>query len=126
VNEKEMMRLFDNVGTNAATLECFLNGAMSVDEFIAERMEDAKGDLVVFPFKPILKALKEHPEGVPREYFNNEKYKGVDMSNPVAVWSVMKVAQSNVVFFDMKKRVYKLNSHALEVALRSYEHIIHK
>jgi hypothetical protein len=69
VNEKEMMRLSDSVGTNAADLESFLNGAMSVDEFIADRMEDAKGDLVAFPLKPILKALKEHPEGVHPEYF---------------------------------------------------------
>jgi hypothetical protein len=39
VNEKEMMRLFDNVGTTAATLEFFLNGAKSVDEFIADMLE---------------------------------------------------------------------------------------
>jgi GTPase SAR1 family protein len=121
VNEKEMMRLFDNVGTNAATVECFLNGAKSVDEFIADRMKRAKGRLKSFPFKPILKALKEHPEGVPPEFFNNEEYKGVDMSSPVAVGAGMKTARTNVVFYDMEKDVYKLNSRALEVALRSYE-----
>ena len=38
----------------------------------------------------------------------------------------MKTAQSNVVFYDMKELVYKLNSRALEVALRSYEPIIEK
>jgi hypothetical protein len=48
------------------------------------------------------------------------------MSSPVAVGAVMKTAQSNVIFYDMQKRVYKLNSHALEVALRSYEPIIKK
>jgi hypothetical protein len=120
VNEEDMVRLFENIGTTAATLEAFLNESMSVDEFIAEKMAKAKRDLVAFPFKPILKALKEHPEGVPPAYFNNEKCKGVDMSNPVAVGGVMKAAQSNVVFFDMKQGVYKLNSHTLEVALRSY------
>jgi hypothetical protein len=31
VDEKEMMRLFDNVGTNAADLEDLLNGDMSVE-----------------------------------------------------------------------------------------------
>jgi hypothetical protein len=126
VNEKEMMCLFDNVGTNAADLEAFLNQDMSVDEFIADRMEDAEHDLVAFPFKPILKALKKHPEGVSPGYFNNGEFKGVDMSNPVAVGAAMKSAQTNVVFYNMKKRVYKLNSHALEVALRSYEPIIRK
>jgi hypothetical protein len=126
VNEKEMMRLFDNVGTTASTLECFLNEPMSVDEFIADRMRDARQSLVAFPFQPILKALKEHPEGVPPGFFKKEKCEGVDMSVPVAVGAGMKTAQTNVVFFDMKKRVYKLNSRALEVALRSYEPIIQK
>ena len=127
VNVKEMMRLFDNVGTNAATLETFLNRDttdMSVDEFIADRMLRSEADLVAFPLKPILKALKEHPEGVPPKYFNNEEYKGTDLSSPVAVGAVMKAVQSNVVFYDMKTKVYKLNTRALEVALRSYEPII--
>jgi hypothetical protein len=126
VDEKEMMRLFDSVGTNAATLETFLNKDMSVDEFIADRMQKSETALVAFPLKPILKALKEHPEGVRPKYFNNEKYEGADLSNPVEVGADMKASQSNVVYYDMKKKVYKLNSHALEVALRSYEPIIKK
>ena len=126
VNEKEMMRLFDNVGTTASTLECFLNEPMSVDEFIADRMKDARQSLAAFPFKPILKALKEHPEGVPPGYFKKEKCEGVDMTAPVAVGASMKDAQTNVVFFDMGELVYKLNSRALEVALRSYEPNIQK
>jgi hypothetical protein len=120
VNATEMIRLFDNVGTNAADLEFFLNGAESVDEFIADRMGDARLSLVEFPFKPILKALKEHPEGVSPGFFNNEQCEGVDMSNPVAVGVGMKTAQSNAVFYDLIECVYKLNSHALGVALRSY------
>jgi len=125
VNAKEMMRLFDSVGTNAAKLENFLNRAESVDEFIADEMRYASQSLAEFPFQHILKALKEHPEGVPPIYFNNEEYKGVDMTSLVAVKAAMKAAQTIVVFYDMKERVYKLNSHALEVALRSYEPIIH-
>lgn len=122
--EKDVIRLFDNVGTTAATLEYFLNGSMSVDEFIAVRMVVAKRNLVEFPFQPILKALKEHPEGVPPAYFNKEKCEGVNMSSPVAVGAGMKAAQSNVVFFDFSANVYRLNSHALEVALRSYEPVV--
>jgi hypothetical protein len=121
-----MIRLFDNVGTTAADLECFLDGPMSVDDFIADRMSKANSDLVAFPFQPILKALKEHPEGVRLNFFKKEKCEGIDMSNASAVGTGMKTAESNVVFFDMEKQVYKLNSHALEVALRSYEPIIQK
>jgi hypothetical protein len=119
VNETEMIRLFDNIGTTASTLECFLNGPMSVDEFIADRMDYEMHELESFPFKPILKALKEHPEGVPPKYFNNEEYKGVDLSSPVAVGASMKTARTDAVYYDMKKRVYKLNSRALEVALNA-------
>ena len=50
MDEKEMMRLFDNVGTNAATLECFLNEHVSIDEFIAIRMANAREDLVAFHY----------------------------------------------------------------------------
>ena len=120
------MRLFDSIGTNATTLKSFHNGAMSVDEFIANEMEDARGDLLEFPLQPILKALKEHPEGMPPEYFHKAEYEGVDLSSPIAVGAAIKAAQSNVVFYDMKKKVYKLNSRALKVALRSYEPIIRK
>ena len=126
VNATEMIRLFDNVGTNAADLEDFLNGVESVDEFIAYRIKLAKHDLEKFPFQPILKALKEHPEGVPPGFFKKEEYKGVDMTSEDAVGASMKAAQTNVVFYDMKELVYKLNSRALEVALRSYEPIIQK
>jgi hypothetical protein len=119
MDEKEIMRLFENVGTTALTLEAFLNGTMSADEFIARRMAAAMRDLVAFPFLPILKALKAHPEGVSPAYFKKEECKGVDMSSPVAVGKFMTAVQSNVVFFDMNEGVYKLNSCALKVALRS-------
>ena len=82
--------------------------------------------LVAFSFQPILKALKEHPEGVPPGYFNNEKFEGVDLTNVDAVGASMKAAGTNAVFFDMKERVYKLNSRSLEVALRSYEPIMQR
>ena len=123
-NEKDLMRLFDNVGTNAADLEAFLNLGMSVDDFIASWMTTSVSHLVAFPFQSILEGLKKHPEGVSPLYFNKKEYKGVDMSNPVAVGNAMKVAQSYVVFYDMERGLYKLNSHALKVALRSYEPIV--
>jgi hypothetical protein len=121
LDEKEIMHLFENVGTTALTLEAFLKGTMSVDEFIAHRMAAAKHDLIRCPFQPILRALKAHPEGVSPAYFKKEECKGVDMSSPVAVGKFMTAAQSNAVFFNMNEGVYKLNSCALKVALRSFE-----
>ena len=57
---------------------------MSVQEFVASQLGHATADLVAFPRKAILKALKEHSEGVRPLYFNNMESKGVDLSNPRA------------------------------------------
>ena len=46
---------------------------------------DARQELVAFQHQQILKALKDHPEGVHPEDFNKLKYEGVDLSNPKAV-----------------------------------------
>ena len=48
------------------------------------------------------------------------------MSDRVGVGRAMKSVQTNVVLYDMNKKVYKLNSHALAVALKEYEPIIRK
>jgi hypothetical protein len=74
--------------------------------------------------QPILKALKEHPEGVKPEYFSNEKYEGIDMSVPEAVGKAMQ--GSHAVLYDMKEGCYKLISHAHKVALETYDPIIHR
>jgi hypothetical protein len=74
--------------------------------------------------QPILKALKKNPEGVSPEYFGKEEYKGIDLSNPVAVGTAMK--GSNAILYDMEERRYKLISQAHKVALRSYEPIVRK
>jgi hypothetical protein len=122
-DEKETRRLFDSVGTNAAMLFDFTNEGASVDAFIKERLDEAEQDLVAFTLQPILKALKEHPEGVKPKYFNKEKYEGIDMSVPGAVGKAMQ--GSHAVLYDMKEGCYKLISHAHKVALRTYDPIIH-
>jgi hypothetical protein len=124
VDVKDMMRLFDSVGTNAAKLLDFVSRDGSVDEFIADKLGRARQDLVAFQLKPILKALKENPEGVSPEYFRNEEYKAIDLSSPVAVGTAMK--GSNAILYDMEDRRYKLISQAHKVALRNYEPIVRK
>jgi hypothetical protein len=124
VDVKDMMRLFDSVGTNAAKLLDFVSRDGSVDEFIADKLGRARQDLVAFQLKPILKALKEHPAGVSPEYFRNEEYKAIDLSSPVAVGTAMK--GSNAILYDMEDRRYKLISQAHKVALRNYEPIVRK
>ena len=123
VDVKEMMHLFDNVGTNAAKLLTFVSRNVRVDEFIDDQLGKARQNLVAFQLQPLLLALKEHPEeGVSPEYFGKEKYEGIDLSNPVEVGAAMK--RSNAVLYDMKKRRYKLISQVHKVALRTYDPII--
>jgi hypothetical protein len=57
-------------------------GIMTVTQFVDALLAQAHQDLVAFPYKPILKALKKHPEGVSPEFFKNVQFKGVDMSTP--------------------------------------------
>ena len=119
IDVKAMMHLFDNVGTNAAMLNQFVSGKMTVDEFISEKLLDAESELVAFPLKPILGALKQHPDGVSPKFFKNKEYKGIDMSDPVAVGVAMK--GSNAFLYDMQTGKYKLMSQAHVVALRKYD-----
>ncbi len=49
IDVNAMMHLFDNVGTNAAMLEQFVAENMTVDEFIYEKLLDARKELAAFP-----------------------------------------------------------------------------
>jgi hypothetical protein len=119
VSEKEMMDLFDNVGTNPAMLLRFVNRGVSesVQQFIRKRQKKALQDLVVFPLKPILKALKENPEGVSPAYFKNEKFEGIDMSNPEKVGAAM---SANALLYDIEAIRYQVMSPAHRIMLENY------
>ena len=93
----------------------------SVDELIAATLKEARQEFVAFALKPILQALKNNPEGVSPDYFNNVECKGIDLSNPGAVGAAMK--DSNAILYDMKENRYKLISQAHKVALRKYDPI---
>jgi hypothetical protein len=93
----------------------------TVEQFVKEVLDQARRELVDFPLKPILKALKEHPEGVIPEFFNNVKYEGVDLSNPQAVGYAMK--RSNAIVYRIENGKYQLLSKAHETALKTYKPI---
>jgi hypothetical protein len=119
VDAKAMMHLFDNVGTNAAMLNKFIAKSMTVDEFISEKLQETRRELVAFPLQEILVALKQHPDGVDPEFFKKKEYKGIDMSDPSRVGVAMK--GSNAFLYDMQTGKYKLMSQAHVVALRKYD-----
>jgi hypothetical protein len=90
-----------------------------VTQFVDDVLAQAQQDLALFPYKPILKALKEHPEGVPPAYFENVEFKGVDMTNPKALGTSMK--NSSAIIYRIERRLYILRSTAHRTTLRTYK-----
>ena len=92
LNEKKIRKVIDNIGSNPATLNklrTHLRKGLSVDDFIMKVLFDARQELVAFQHQQILKALKDHPEGIHPEFFNKLKNEGVDLSDPKAVGAAM-------------------------------------
>ena len=126
LSEADVKYLIDNVGGNPAAMKDLYHSmtveGMSVQDFVAYKLMRATADLVAFPHKALLKALKEHPEGVSPLYFNNMESKGVDLSDPSAVAVAM--IDSNVLTYRIELGKYVMLSRLHEVALRTYEPIV--
>jgi hypothetical protein len=74
---------------------------------------------VAFTHKPILKALKENPDGVSPAFFNNQEHKGVDLPVPHEVGIAMK--NSNAIVYRKELKQYQLMTTAHRTALKDYE-----
>mmetsp|Transcript_7355 Transcript_7355/g.7759 ORF Transcript_7355/g.7759 Transcript_7355/m.7759 type:complete len:460 (-) Transcript_7355:128-1507(-) len=125
ISESDMNYVFDNIGTSPARLVSLvgeLSDGVTVQQFVDNMLEDALKGLRAFPLKTILQALKDHPDGVNPEYFNNLKEEGVDLTNPVAVGKIMK-EKLNPLIFRQDLGLYQLISTAHKTALKSYKPI---
>ena len=124
--ESEIADIFARVGKHPGMLQDLSSSLQvkgwTLNKFLEEKVKTARVELAAFPFKPILKALKEHPEGVSPEFFQNLKYEGVDLTDPEAVCSSMK--RKNVIVYRKDNKKYELQSKAHETALREYEPIV--
>ena len=124
-DEKDIKKVIDNIGCNPADLESLrssMKKGVSLDDSIASVLFDASQELVAFQHQPILKALKDHPEGISPGFFNKLENKGVDLSNPKAVGVSMR--GGNVLTYRMELKKYMTYSKAIEVALRIYDPIM--
>ena len=125
-SDEDMQYIFDSIGTSPVTLIDLISKIsvhnIPIRDFVDTVLRDAYQDFVDFPLKPILKALKEHPEGVSPDYFKNQEYKGIDMSVPGAVGSAMK--SSNAIIYRIELQKYQLMSTAHKTALKTYTPII--
>ena len=124
LNEIEIRKVMDNIGSHPATVDELLihmQKGLSLDDFIAMTLIDAWKELVAFQHQQILKALKDHPEGISPGSFNKLKNEGVDLSNYRAVGLTMR--KGNAIIYRIELNKYMIYSKAFEVALRSYDPI---
>ncbi len=122
LTEAEMDYVFTTIGTSPLCLIHLANSVSSnysVYDYVANFLQHAKQDLVSFPHKQILKALKDHPEGVAPKYFKNQENQGIDLSNPQEVGIAMK--SSNAIVYRRERIKYMLLSTAHRTALKSYK-----
>ena len=125
LNKIEIKKVIDNIGSNPGALNglgTHMQKGLSLDHFITMTLRLAMDELVAFQHQQILKALKDHPEGISPGFFNNLKNEGVDLSNPKDVGPALKMG--NAIFYHMELCKYTMGSKAIEVALRSYDSIL--
>ena len=125
MNEIEIKKVIDNIGSNPGTLEdlgIHMQKGLSLDHFITMTLHFARSELVAFQHQQILKALKDHPEGISPEVFIKLKNKGVDLLAPRVVGVVM--SRGNAITYRIELNKHTTYSKAVEVALRSYNPIL--
>ena len=67
LNDIEIKKVIDNIGSNPGTLEdlgIHMRKGLSIDDFITMTLHFARKDLVAFQHQQILKALKDHRESI--------------------------------------------------------------
>lgn len=125
LTDAEFTKMIDKIGANPAVLnklKRWIVAGNSLDKFIEITLRGANIQLVEFQHQQILKALKDHPEGVTPVYFGKLKNEGVDLSNPTQVGVAMK--EVNCIVFRMELGKYMMLSKAHEVELRDYNPIM--
>ncbi len=122
--EEVCQKIYDNIGGNATLLDKLLDDMKtykSLDICIERIILQAILALDAFDLQPILKALKEHPEGVPANYFKGQSYKGVNLAEPKRVGDLLQLRNAIVCRVDMEPNVYQIESIKYKTALKRYE-----
>jgi hypothetical protein len=124
--EEAYKKIYDNIGGNATHLIDLLEDYKTnpLDVCIENIIISARGDLKAFELQPILKALKEHPEGVAAEDFASQSYKKANLAEPKNVGDFMKIRNAIVYRIDLKPQLYQLQSTMYKAALKTFEPVI--
>ncbi len=127
LSDDEYKMIYDNIGGNPIDLVDLLKRMAKhpLDVCIKSILSSASQDLKAFELKPILKALKEYPEGVPAGDFDGQRYMGVNLADPKAVGDAMESRNAIVYRMDLiPDMLYQMQSTKHRNALKSYEPII--
>ena len=127
LTDAEIMKVIDNIGANPAILnrlKAWVMNGLTVDGFITDTFVNVRLQLGAFQHQRILKALKDHPEGVNPLCFKKPRNKGIDLSIPGEACKAMKKAYAIVYRVDLQ--MYKTVSRAHEVAMRTYDPVVPK
>ena len=127
--DAELHKIHDQIGGNPTVLNKmldFLEKKDLLDKCLKRIVKEAHDELEGFKLQPILKAIKEHPEGVEPGYFKKQKYEGIDMSVPELVGDAMKAKNAIVFRSDLDPKVYQALSTKHKTALKTYEPIIYE
>jgi hypothetical protein len=131
--EKDLQFIFNNIGTAPAVLKDLVDKVcdkkMSLQDYVNDALGEAIVDLDDFPLKPILKALQDHPDGVLRSYFAGQKFEGVELNSPDAVFRTLNKSiddtrekkQTNVLVYRTDLKIYQLASTAHKTVLKNYK-----
>ena len=125
LTDAEIIKVIDNIGANPAILNrlrAWVENGLPVDDFIDDTLANARLQLRAFQHQRILKALKDHPEGISPSLFKKAKNNGVELSIPAESCEAMKKAYAIIYRVDLQK--YKTISRAHEVAMRTYNPIM--
>ena len=85
------------------------------DDYIEAALRAARRDLAGFLHKPILKALKESPDGVSTDLFDGIEHKGVNLAQPKQVAVAMK--EQAAIVYHLPSGEYRLATRAHRTAL---------
>lgn len=129
IDDAKMEYIFSAVGANPQLLselvaDLKFGKFKSVEEYVERKLKDARIALENYPHQAILKALKEHPEGVPPTYFWGQTSGGIELNKPIAVVARDETnIQENIILYrmDLPEKVYQLQSQAYRTALQDYE-----
>lgn len=118
--DDELDKVFERVGTSPAILNRLLKTDLSAEKFADNMEREARGHLASFPLKSILKALKDHPDGVAVSHFEKQTEKGIHLDDPLEVGPFMK-GKLNPIVYRLETGEYQLLSTAHKTALKNYD-----